>query len=167
MRASIDETMMGVARVMSARSTCLRRQVGCVLVNKRNHVLATGYNGVAAGTPHCNEVGKISKVSLDVEEVHPYQCEGAYAKSGEALDKCQAIHAEQNALLQCKDVYEIEAVYTTTFPCIHCMKLLMNTSCKIIYYQDDYADSINLQIMWAESLPETEQRKLQRWCVRL
>jgi deoxycytidylate deaminase len=56
--------------------------------------------------------------------------EGAKFKSGEGLDVCQAIHAEQNALLQCKDVYDIETIYCTVSPCIHCVKLLLNYFCK-------------------------------------
>lgn len=167
MRLDINSTMMTVAEVMARRSTCIRRGVGCVLVNDRHHVIATGYNGVAAGMPHCNEKGIFREVSLDVEEVYPYACEGAFEPSGTALDKCQAIHAEQNALLQCRDVYSIYAIYSTTFPCIHCLKLLMNTSCKIIYYKEEYPGFTKLQVMWANSLPDTEAKKQQRYCVKL
>jgi dCMP deaminase len=62
----------------------------------------------------------------------PNACAGACAKSGQDLHACEAIHAEQNALLQCRDVYQIDTAYVTASPCIHCMKLLMNTSCKRI-----------------------------------
>ena len=53
-----DTYFMKMAALVAERSTCLRRSVGCVLVNGRHHVLATGYNGVASGLPHCNEVGQ-------------------------------------------------------------------------------------------------------------
>ena len=39
---------MQIARVVATRSTCLRRQVGAVLVMNRQ-ILATGYNGVPRG----------------------------------------------------------------------------------------------------------------------
>lgn len=55
-RPTIDEFMMGLAMLASQRTTCIRRGVGCVLANKRGHVLSIGYNGVAAGLLHCNDL---------------------------------------------------------------------------------------------------------------
>jgi dCMP deaminase len=115
-------TFMDIAFIISKRSTCARRLVGCVLVDIHNHVVATGYNGVASGMEHCID--------------NP--CPGAEYESGKGLDKCQAIHAEANALLQCKDVYSIKDCFVTAEPCVHCTKLLMNTSCKNIYYTEYY-----------------------------
>ena len=66
-----------MALLVSERGTCVRRKVGCILVNKKNHVLATGYNGNPSGFSHC----------LD----NP--CKGANSTSGKDLDKCEAIHA--------------------------------------------------------------------------
>lgn len=135
-RPDIDTYFMNMADLVATRSTCLRRAVGCVLINKRNHVIATGYNGVAAGMLHCNEP---TEVYLDgAPKLYENACEGATLPSGEGLDKCQAIHAEQNALLQCCDVYEIYTCYTTTLPCVTCVKLLLNTSCQYIIYNSDY-----------------------------
>jgi len=116
------KTFMDIAYIMSKRSTCVRRQVGCVLVDTHNHVVATGYNGVASGMTHCIDT----------------PCPGAEYESGQGLDQCQAIHAEQNALLQCKDVYNIKDCFVTAEPCVTCTKLLMNTSCKNIYYSEYY-----------------------------
>ena len=128
MRPSRNAWAIQLAFSTSHRSTCYRRHVGCIILNARGHVLATGYNGNAAGMPHCNE---------SVE----HRCIGADAPSGTNLDSCEAIHAEQNALLQCRDVTEIHAVYCTTAPCMTCTKLLLNTSCKEIYYGDEYPTS--------------------------
>jgi deoxycytidylate deaminase len=55
MRPTRDQLYIEMAKLVAQRTTCLRRAVGCVLVNARGHVLATGYNGVAGGQPHCNE----------------------------------------------------------------------------------------------------------------
>ena len=121
-RQPADFYFLRMALLVSERGTCVRRKVGCILVNKKNHVLATGYNGNPSGFIHC----------LD----NP--CKGANSKSGKDLDKCEAIHAEQNALLQCKDVYDIDTVYCTVSPCIHCVKLLLNTSAKKIVFGEKY-----------------------------
>jgi dCMP deaminase len=49
-----------------------------------------------------------------------------------------ATHAEQNALLQCRDVEQIDTCYTTASPCITCVKLLMNTGCRSIVFAEEY-----------------------------
>ncbi len=122
MRPTIDKTFIEVAYIISKRSTCKRRQVGCVLTDFKNRVIATGHNGVAMGQPHCINS----------------PCPGATSVSGEALDLCEAIHAEQNALLYCSDPFKILTCYVTTFPCVHCIKMLMNTSCELIVYDELY-----------------------------
>ncbi len=123
-RPDIDIYMLRMARLVATRSTCVRRAVGCVLTNGYKHVIATGYNGVARGQEHC----------------FSSPCAGASAASGKNLDQCLAIHAEANALLQCKNVQEIMTCYVTSFPCIGCTKLLMNTSCSKIVYIESYVD---------------------------
>ena len=121
-RLSKDAYFSELAALVSRRGTCARRLVGCVLVCSRGHVLATGYNGVPSGHIHCIDS----------------RCPGADFPSGTGLDKCEAVHAEQNALLQCKDVNFIDTAYVTAMPCMTCMKLLLNTSCRRIVYIEPY-----------------------------
>lgn len=135
MRPSRDEWALKLALLTAQRATCCRRQVGCVLLNSRGHVLATGYNGVAAGLPHCNQHDPYHPLGF------PHACEGARSPSGMNLNGCQAIHAEQNALLQCRDVYAIHTAYVTASPCMTCVKLLLNTSCERIVYVEEYPHS--------------------------
>ncbi|AAX84874.1 putative deoxycytidylate deaminase [Xanthomonas phage Xp15] len=117
--------MMAMAMLAASRGTCKRRQVGCILVDDLNHVLATGYNGTPRNVAHCGS----------------HICPGMNASSGTQLDGCMATHAEQNALLQCMDVEKIHTVYCTTQPCLTCTKLLMNTGAKWIVYLDAYPNS--------------------------
>ena len=121
-RISKDEYFSELALLVSRRATCSRRMVGCVLVSARGHVLATGYNGVPRGHTHCIDT----------------PCAGASMPSGTGLDHCEAIHAEQNALLQCRDVMEIHTAYVTAMPCMTCTKLLLNTGCQRIVYVEPY-----------------------------
>lgn len=142
MRPTRDAWAMDLAKVTATRATCLRRAVGCVLLNARGHELAFGYNGVHAEAKHCNEevifkAGIIGRLPYEVV-THPHACPGAKSPSGTNLDGCQAIHAEQNALLKCKDVYDIHSCYTTTSPCMTCVKLLLNTSCERIVFLEEY-----------------------------
>lgn len=151
-RLTRDEWAIQLAQLTAQRSTCCRRAVGCVLLNEKGHVIATGYNGVAAGQPHCNDEATRGinygpedehgvSIPADVEIWYPNACKGATAPSGQSLDDCQAIHAEQNAMLQCKDVYEIHTAYVTASPCVTCTKLLLNTSCQRVVFVEEYPHS--------------------------
>ena len=106
---------MEVARVLARRATCPKLSVGCVLVDGWGRILSTGYNGTARMRPHCIDS----------------PCGGACAPAGS--DLCEAIHAEQNALLQCPDPEKIHAAYVTHVPCMRCMKTLLNTSCMHLF----------------------------------
>lgn len=121
-RLTRDQWGLAMAWTTSRRGTCRRRQVGCVLLDADGFVLATGYNGRAAGLTHC----------LDEP------CAGAGAPSGQDLDRCEAIHAEQNALLRCQDVRRVHTCYVTTSPCLTCVKLLLNTGCRRIVFTQNY-----------------------------
>jgi dCMP deaminase len=120
-RPSIDQWAMYIARAVSTRASCLRRKVGCVLLNNDKRIDGTGYNGAASGLRHCDELKS---------------CPSDFCQTGEGRDDCMAIHAEQNALLQCSDVSEINTCYVTRSPCTVCVKLLLNTGCKRLVYQE-------------------------------
>ena len=109
-RLDVDNYFLQMSSLVAKRATCRRRKVGCVLVDSKNHIVATGYNGVPTHFPHC----------LD----NP--CEGANEPSGESLEKCLAVHAEQNALLQLRSNDYLTA-YLTVTPCITCAKMIANS----------------------------------------
>lgn len=131
-RPSIDRTGLELAAIWAKRGTCIRRQVGCVLFDIDGVELSSGYNGPAAGEPHCFD--------------HP--CKGAGMPTGTGLELCEAIHAEANALLKCSDVRRIHTAYVTHSPCLHCVKLLMNTGCRRIVFSDRYAHDEPSQLLW-------------------
>lgn len=125
-RTSWDEYFISIAQLVATRSTCLRRQVGCVLVRDRR-ILATGYNGVPSGHPHCLDIG-----CLRAQQSIP---------SGERLDICRAIHAEQNAILQAATfgiAIQGATLYCTTYPCHQCRKLLINAGIRRVCYAEYY-----------------------------
>ena len=130
-RESKHQYFLKIARLVSTRSTCPRRSVGCVITNKFAHIKSTGYNGVPRNFPHC-----IDK-----------PCGGESQESSKGLSSCMATHAEQNALLQCDNVMDIETIYTTTSPCITCAKLIANTSCKEVIYSEEYADTSGIDML--------------------
>lgn len=140
MRISRDELYVEIAKLIAQRGTCARRQVGCVLVDARGRILSTGYNGVAAGRLHCSEG-------------HP--CKGSCMPSGQGLDLCDAIHAEQNAILLLSDPWAVDTCYVSCTPCLSCMKLLLGTSCRRIVAIEEYAHSQAVE-WWKEAGREIE-----------
>lgn len=133
----IDRAEIGllIAQAWALRGTCRRRKVGCLLVDKNGYPLASGYNGPPAGEPHCIDV----------------PCAGADAPSGTGLEKCEAIHAEQNALLRCADPSLIHSCFVTSSPCMHCVKMLMNTECEQIVFAERYAHDTEARERWIKS----------------
>ena len=150
MRPSKDQYFMELAKVAAARTTCIRRGVGCVLVDARGHITAIGYNGVASGMAHCNERRHPRKPSTfsNPEGYLIQPCAGHDLPPGQ--DSCEAVHAEQNALLQCRDPWSIETAYVTLSPCKACLKLLLNTSCKRIVFLEEHMDPLSKEL-WVKS----------------
>ena len=120
-RLGLNEYFLRIAELVSERSTCRRRKVGCILVDSLNHIVSTGYNGAPSGFTHC----------LD------QPCEGANSPPGVDLDKCMAVHAEINALLQLTSVESLTA-YITTTPCFACAKILANSNINKIVAREWY-----------------------------
>ncbi|ACM21023.1 deoxycytidylate deaminase [Geotalea daltonii FRC-32] len=129
-RPSWDEYFMGITHLVAKRSTCLRRQVGAIIVKDKN-ILATGYNGAPSGVSHCLDVGCLRE-KLGIP-------------SGERHELCRGLHAEQNAIIQAaKHGTGIEGstLYCTTMPCIICSKMIINAGIKRIVFEMGYPDQL-------------------------
>lgn len=131
-RPQWDDYFMEIVEVVAKRSTCLRRKVGCILVRDRR-ILATGYNGPPKGITHCGDMGGCMRDRLGIP-------------SGERLEVCRALHAEQNAIIQAAVSGvslegEVE-LYCLTQPCLTCAKMLINANVRRIVYRDAYHDDI-------------------------
>ena len=126
-RASWDEYFMNIAREVATRATCDRKHVGAVIVRDRS-ILATGYNGSPAGMSHCLDVG-----CLIYESRTP---------DGDLEQNCyRTIHAEINAISQAARngaAIRDADIYVTHTPCIHCIKVLINTGVRRVYYGREY-----------------------------
>lgn len=117
-RLSWDAFFSSQSRVMALRSTCARLAVGCVIVRDKR-MIASGYNGSIQGDEHCIDVG------CKIVDGH---C-------------IRAIHAEQNALLQCARFgisTEGADVYVTHLPCLQCTKSMIQAGIRNVYYEFTY-----------------------------
>lgn len=136
-RPTWDDYFMEIAHVVAKRSTCLRRQVGCVLVRDRR-LLATGYNGPPKGLAHCEDRGGCQRELLGIP-------------SGQRQEICRALHAEQNAIIQAAvhgvALHGDVICYCLTQPCVTCAKMLINSSVRRIVYRDGYPDELAQEML--------------------
>ncbi len=139
-RIGWDEYFMRMAEVAKERSTCIRRQVGAILV-KDNFIISTGYNGAPSGLPHASEVGCL-RTTMNVP-------------SGSNHEICRGVHAEQNAIIQAA-VHGVSTdgavVYCTNKPCSICTKMLINARISRIVYLDGYEDLLADELLKETSI---------------
>lgn len=127
-RPTWDEYFMQITEVVAKRSTCLRRQVGAIIV-KESQIISTGYNGAPRGIPHCLEVGCL-RSQLGIP-------------SGQRHEICRGLHAEQNAIVQAAYhgvSIKSGTVYCTHQPCFICAKMIINAGLVRVVYLNGYPD---------------------------
>ena len=132
---------MSIAELVAQRATCIRRQVGAVLVRDKR-IITTGYNGVPTGISHCLDVGCLR--------------EKQNIPSGERHELCRGLHAEQNAIIQAA-VHGVSlkgaTLYCTNQPCAICSKMLINVRLEKIFYRSGYADELAIEMLSEAGIP--------------
>ncbi|OON98104.1 MAG: cytidine deaminase [Epulopiscium sp. Nele67-Bin005] len=149
MRPSWSEYFMEIAHLVKTRSTCMRRQVGAVVV-KDKQILSTGYNGAPTNCRHCTEIGCL-RAKLNIP-------------SGERHELCRALHAEQNAIVQAAHhgiSLQNATIYVTAQPCSLCAKVIINAGIGHIIYEGDYPDELSLELLNEAGI------KLEKFSVRM
>ena len=137
---------LDIAASVSERSTCLRRNYGCVIV-KNDEIISTGYNGAPRGRKNCDDLGFCYREQMDIPR-------------GERYELCRSVHAEQNAIISASrnelidaDLYmvginaktgEIEPKSTS---CMMCKRVVINSGIKrvIVREPDDKYTIYNVE----------------------
>lgn len=123
-RLDKDQYFLQIAQDVAARSTCLRRQYGAVIVSQRGTIISTGYNGAPVGEPNCCDVGRCWREEHNIPH-------------GQQYDKCFAVHAETNAIISANPIdMEGATLYLAGFedgvplrkpkPCEMCRRNIVN-----------------------------------------
>lgn len=143
-RPAKHEHFLNRAKVVSERSTCLRRKVGAIIVNKDGVELSSGYSGAPRHTEHCIDIGNCLRMDLKIP-------------SGQQYELCRAVHAEQNAIINAartgvsivdgeiyissermKGAYsngeEIDKIYG---PCMICKKEIINAGLTAVHMKEE------------------------------
>lgn len=130
MKTTWDYRFIKLAREIATWSSCLHRQVGCVIVRDKR-ILTTGYNGAPSGVETCRDRNECLRDKCKIP-------------SGQNLELCFAVHAEQNAIAQAAKLglsLEGATLYCTHSPCSICAKLIINSGIKEVIYENDYPDA--------------------------
>jgi len=135
MRPDWDNYFIEIAKVVSSRSTCLRRKYGAVIV-KDNVIISTGYNGAPRGIENCIDLNKCIRIEQNIP-------------SGERYELCEAVHAEQNAVINAPpERMKGAAIYIAGFeddksfangrPCKLCERMIRNSQItEVVYLKND------------------------------
>lgn len=105
-----DAYFLNMAEAVSLRSSDPHTKHGCVLVDKNNRVVSTGYNGPIKGLHHD---------LVELSRPHKYKW---------------FIHAEDNAVLFAKCDLEGCSAYITGHPCGDCFRRLVQAGIRKIVY---------------------------------
>lgn len=135
-RQDWPQYFMKLAHLAAERSTCDRANVGAIIVNSENRIVATGYNGsVGSKTPHCSEVGHAMRDDHCIATQHAeLNCISYCAKEGIPTKNC--------------------VIYVTHFPCLNCTKAIIQSGIKKIYYDVGYRmDDFALNLLKINDIP--------------
>jgi dCMP deaminase len=140
-RPSWDEYFLDVTTEVAQRSTCLRRQVGAILVRDKR-ILTTGYNGAPRGLVHCLERGCLR--------------EDMSVPAGERHELCRGLHAEMNVIVQAA-IHGVRVegatLYCSATPCSLCVKMLINAGIVRIVALEDYPDELAKELLEEADIP--------------
>ena len=137
-RPSRDDYYMSIARTVSTRSNCVKRQVGAIVV-VNDMIVATGYNGTPRSYPNCFDGGCP-------------RCADTKLASGERIEECIYVHAEQNCITHAAkrgSALEFGHMYCLLAPCITCSKLIINAGIVSMYVDDASYKSNGLELLKA------------------
>ena len=84
-RVSKENYYLDIAQTVAARSTCLRRMYGAVIV-KNDIIVATGFNGAPRGRKNCCDLGVCRRQEMNIPRFQQYEM-------------CRAVHSEANAII--------------------------------------------------------------------
>lgn len=133
LRPGWDEYFINIARAVSARATCLRRKYGAV-ITKDNIIVSTGYNGAPSGMKDCLEVGKCTRMELQIPH-------------GQRYELCHSVHAEANAIIRASlEELKGSTIYISgedsgqgecmSEPCMMCKRMILNAKIARVVFSD-------------------------------
>jgi len=163
-RPNKHDHFLNRAKVVSERSTCLRRKVGAIIVSKDGVELSSGYSGAPRKMEHCIDIGVCLRTDMKIP-------------AGQHYELCRSVHAEQNTIINAarigvsivgaemyissernKDLYrnenEKDKIYA---PCIICKKEIINVGLTEVHMREEGVGDRSYCIRKIKELLEQEE----------
>jgi len=167
LRPSRHDHFFNRAKVVAEMSTCLRRKVGAIIVNKYGVQVSSGYSGAPRNSEHCSDIGKCLRTELGIA-------------TGQRYELCRSVHAEQNAIINAarrgakifegkmyissqriKGYYEGEKkkIYG---PCIICKKEIINAGLTKVHMREIGVGSETYELETIKKLLKEEEKQYRK-----
>lgn len=142
-RISRDQMFSQICSVVAQRSTCLRSQVGALIV-REGRIVSMGYNGPVSGMPACSKPDDLQQKLIATGALEPSgtECMGPGCT--------RSLHAETNAIaFAARAGVSVEGctMYCSMSPCINCAKVIVNSGIKELKYLKEYRDTSGLELL--------------------
>ena len=125
-RPSWVEYFTAITQAVSTRGDCSRKQVGAIIVDADQRIIATGYNGTQPGGPSCLK-GHCPRGRATDEQLAEF--DNSYDAGP---FPCIAVHAEANALLNARASCVGASMFVTKEPCVNCWKLIRAAGIEVV-----------------------------------
>jgi len=149
-RISKEQYYLNIAREVAARSTCLRRKYGAVIVNN-DQIISTGYCGAPRDTVNCVDIGICIRKQMNI-------------KHGEHYEWCRSVHAEQNAIIHASRLEmlnstlylvgldaETDELLSISEPCKICKRQIINAGIKyVVTLHHNKVNKIDVKKEWTD-----------------
>ena len=125
------DTYMDILAAYEKRSTCKRVRVACVMV-KNGRSIASGWNGVAAGSEHCEE---------HFHDISEEDLQTTHNAAHRQFSIDNELHAEMNCVaFAAKEGISLEGsdMYCSYSPCGDCAKVIQAVGIKRVFYKKLY-----------------------------
>lgn len=138
-RQDKENYYLDIAQTVLARSTCLRRCYGAIIV-KNDEIISTGYNGAPRGRKNCIDLNYCTRMAMKIP-------------SGERYELCRSVHAEANAIISasrsetldstlymtCVDPNTKELIAHST-SCSMCRRMIINAGISRVIIRETLTD---------------------------
>jgi dCMP deaminase len=135
-RITKDEYYLEIAKLITKRGTCIRRNYGAVIV-QNDRIVSTGYTGSPRGSKNCIDSGACPRNESG-------------CKQGNGYDVCRGVHAEQNAIINASSNDMIgstmyvacDVVIGPIRPCKLCRSMIINAGIRKVVCSGAHGDPI-------------------------
>mgnify|MGYP004556757601 CR=1 FL=1 len=136
---------LDIAEAIAARSTCLRRHYGAIVV-QNDQIISTGYSGAPRGRANCCDLGRCIRKEMNIPR-------------GERYELCRGVHAEANAIIHASrqdmlgatlflagvDAVTGEYVLEAN-SCAMCKKMIINSGITTVIIRDNKEDFRSIKV---------------------